>query len=93
MPPRATRPAVLATFTIELGADSRSSGSSASVRRTTASKFTAIVRRTFSQPPSANLARQAAPALFTSRSSRPCFSRTWSSTRRGASSSVRSTAT
>ena len=93
MPPRAMRPAVLATFTIALGADSCSSGSSASVSRTTASKFTSIVRRTFSQPPSPNGARHAAPALFTSRSRRPCVSRTWASTWAGASSSVRSTAT
>ena len=53
MPARATRPAVRATLTIALGAEARSSGSSASVRRTCASKLISIVRRTFSQPPSA----------------------------------------
>ncbi len=45
---------MLETLTIALGAETRSAGSSASVRRTTASKLTAIVRRTFSQPTSAN---------------------------------------
>ena len=45
---RDTRPAVLATFTIALGAEVRSSGSSASVRRSCASKLISIVRRTFS---------------------------------------------
>ncbi len=45
---RATRPAVEATLTIAEGALARSSGSSASVRRTWASKLIAIVRRTFS---------------------------------------------
>jgi hypothetical protein len=39
---------VEATLTIALGADSRSSGSSASVSRSCASKLMAIVRRTFS---------------------------------------------
>ena len=92
-PPLATRPAVLDTFTIALGAELRSSGSSSSVMRTTASKFTSIVRFTFSWPPSAKVARQAAPALLTSRLSRPCCSCTCSSTRRGASGSVRSAAT
>ena len=41
-PPRATRPAVLATLTIALGAEARNSGSSASVMRTWASKFSCI---------------------------------------------------
>ena len=41
---RATRPAVLATLTIALGAEARSSGSSASVRRTTASKLSSMWR-------------------------------------------------
>jgi hypothetical protein len=45
---RPTRPATELTFTTALGAEARSSGSSASVRRTTASKLTSIVRRTFS---------------------------------------------
>ena len=40
-------PAIELTLTIELGDDARSSGSSASVSRTTASKLTSIVRRTF----------------------------------------------
>ena len=44
---RPTRPATLATLTIALGALARSSGSSASVRRTAASKFSSMVRRTF----------------------------------------------
>ena len=48
MPARATRPAVEATLTIAHGALERSSGSSASVRRTWASKLMAIVRLTFS---------------------------------------------
>ena len=40
--------AVEATFTIALGAEARSSGSSSSVRRSCASKLMAIVRLTFS---------------------------------------------
>src|SRR3954451_21582844 len=43
-------------------------------------------------PLSANDPRQAAPALFTSRSSRPCFAWTSAATRPGASGSVRSAA-
>ena len=60
------------TFTIALGAERRRIGSSASVSRTTASKLSSIVRRTFSQPPSSspNAALQPAPALFTSRCKR-----------------------
>ena len=76
-----------------LGAPARSSGSSASVRRTTASKFTAIVRRMFSQPPSANVARKPAPALLTSSASGSPSPSTCSRTRAGASSAVRSAAT
>jgi hypothetical protein len=45
---RATRPAIDETFTIALGAAARTAGRSASVRRTTASKFSSIVLRTFS---------------------------------------------
>jgi hypothetical protein len=67
---------VLETLTIALGADSRSSGSSASVSRTTASKLIAIVLRTFSQPPSAKRARHDAPALFTSTCRAPCSAAT-----------------
>jgi hypothetical protein len=51
---RADAAATLATFTIALGALDRSSGSSASVSRTTASKFSSIVLRTFSRPASPN---------------------------------------
>ena len=72
---RIARPAVLDTLTIALGADRRSSGSSASVVRTAASKFSSIVRLTLACPPSANVARQEAPALLTSRPSPP--SRSW----------------
>ena len=43
---RETRPAVLATLTMALGAEARSSGSNASVRRTTASKLSAMWRWT-----------------------------------------------
>ena len=47
--PRVRRvPAVEDTLTMALGADLRSSGSSASVRRTCASKLMAMVRLTFS---------------------------------------------
>ena len=76
-PARPTRPAVLAMLTIALGADARSSGSSASVSRSCASKFSAIVRRASSAPVSANVPRPPAPALLTSRSRRPpwCSSR------------------
>src|SRR6185503_6893466 len=93
--PRAgdTRPATLATLTIELGAERRRIGSSASVSRSVASKFSFMWRSTPVQPCSAKLPRQAAPALFTSRSSRPCSDSTASATRLGAFSSVRSTAT
>ena len=45
---RARRPDTELTLTTALGADARSTGSSASVSRTTASKFSSIVRRTFS---------------------------------------------
>ncbi len=91
---RATRAAVLATFTIALGHEARSSGSSSSVRRTTASKLIAIVRCTVSEPPSANVLRQEVPALLTSSVTRPSCSRSsCSRIRVGASSSVRSTAT
>ena len=71
---RATRPAVLATLTIEAGAEARRAGSSASVRRTTASKLSSMWRWTFSWPPSAKPPRQEAPALLTSRVSRPPWS-------------------
>ena len=71
--PRATRAAVLETLTIALGAHSRNSGSSASVRRTGASKLSSIVRCTLAYPPSPNGARQAAPALLTSSVRRPPY--------------------
>ena len=69
----------------------RRSGSSASVRRSWASKFSAIVRRASSAPVSANEPRPPAPALLTSRSSRPpwCSSR-YARACAGASSSSRS---
>ena len=71
----------------------RSSGSSASVSRTGASKFSFMWRSMFSHPPSSNRPRHDAPALLTSRcSSPPCSRCTTSRTRCGASASVRSTA-
>src|SRR3954454_22031017 len=61
-PPRDTRPATLATLTIALGAERRRSGSSASVGRTGASKFTAMWRSMIAEPPAAQVARHAQPA-------------------------------
>src|SRR4051812_37822267 len=84
---------MLETLTIALGALRRSTGSSASVRRTTALKFRSMWRRTPSQPASANVACHAAPALLTRRSSRPWASSTAAATRAGASGSSRSIAT
>ena len=69
---RATRPATLPTNTIPLGAERRSSGSRASVRRTWASKLIAMTRRTSAQPLSAKAPRAPMPALLTTRSRRPC---------------------
>jgi len=44
---RATRPATEETFTIELGAEARSTGRSSSVSRSTASKLRSMISRTF----------------------------------------------
>jgi hypothetical protein len=74
-PGRPMRPAVLATLTIALGAEARSSGSSASTSRTWASKLSSIVLRTSACPVAANVPRPPAPALLTSRSSRPPWRR------------------
>ena len=63
----------------------RSSGSSASVSRTGASKFSFMWRSMFAQPVSAKRPRQAAPALLTSRCSSPCSRSTASRTCAGAS--------
>ena len=69
---RETRPAVLATLTIDTrgppaAAVLRRRGSTASVSRTGASKFSFMWRSTFSQPTSPNGPRHDPPALLTSR--------------------------
>src|SRR6266536_1818545 len=86
------RPATLATLTTALGAERRSSGSSASVSRTWAPKLSAMVASTPAEPALSKAPVPEAPALLTSRSRRPCSRSTRSATVAGASASVRSTA-